>query len=334
MVSRQSDSWMYILAHLSDPHLALPKPGARQLVSKRFTGYLSWQMKRRHIHVPRSLQAVAHDILAQHPDHIALTGDIANISLPQEFEQAQAWLQGFAPPDRLSIVPGNHDYYVEVPWQQSLGRLAAYMQGDETPPPRSPEDFPFVRRRGEVVLIGLSTAVPTPPLIARGGLGEGQLARLDTILATLAADRHLCRILLIHHPPHIGGAPWRKGLADGAALRRLLKDHGVDLVLHGHNHRNEIGRIVGPDGAIPVVGVISASAAPDSPYGRGGWNRITVQRDTNGWRFEIMHRCVDDAAQSCSDCQGYEILGPARHDGPVPLRSPAASPPSVIAPPP
>ena len=38
----------FLLAHLSDPHLApLPKPHWSQLLNKRVTGYINWQRKRR-----------------------------------------------------------------------------------------------------------------------------------------------------------------------------------------------------------------------------------------------------------------------------------------------
>ena len=42
---------MFTLTHLSDPHLApLPKPHWSELLSKRVTGYINWQRRRRFIH--------------------------------------------------------------------------------------------------------------------------------------------------------------------------------------------------------------------------------------------------------------------------------------------
>ena len=37
------------------------------------------------------------------------------------------------------------------------------------------EAFPFVRMLGPVALIGINSAVPTPPLVASGRLGAAQL---------------------------------------------------------------------------------------------------------------------------------------------------------------
>ena len=45
---------MFVLAHLSDPHLApLPTPNPLQLLSKRGLGYINWLRKRRSIHRAR-----------------------------------------------------------------------------------------------------------------------------------------------------------------------------------------------------------------------------------------------------------------------------------------
>ena len=59
--------------------------------------------------------------------------------------------------------------------------------------------FPFVRRRGDVALIALSTGVPTGPFMATGRLGERQLARHWPKRST--QTRGSFRIVLIHHPP-------------------------------------------------------------------------------------------------------------------------------------
>ena len=49
------------------------------------------------------------------------------------------------------------------------------------------ETFPFVRVRGEVALIGLSTATPTGPLMASGHLGARQIDALAAILRQTGA---------------------------------------------------------------------------------------------------------------------------------------------------
>ncbi len=159
---------MFLLAHISDVHLApLPSPAPGELMSKRGLGYLNWLRKRRAIHRPEVLAAIVADLKAQQPDHIAVTGDLVNLSLSNEFAPARAWLDALGPANDTTFVPGNHDAYVRAVAARAAQEWGDYMRGD------AGETFPFVRRRGKVALIGLSTALPTLPLAATGKLGQG-----------------------------------------------------------------------------------------------------------------------------------------------------------------
>ena len=123
---------MYTLAHLSDPHVPpLARPAVGDLMSKRLLGYLSWQKRRRQIHRLDVLESLTDDLSAQRPDHVVVTGDLVNISLPAEFETALRWLDRLGPADRVTVVPGNHDAYVRVPRAQGWDLWAEYMGSDE-----------------------------------------------------------------------------------------------------------------------------------------------------------------------------------------------------------
>lgn len=291
---------MFKLAHLSDPHLGpLPQAGLRALASKRLLGLLSWHLRRRHVHLGRSLQAVAQDVAAGGFDHIAVTGDLANISLPQEFHLARAWLDVLGPSDKVTVVPGNHDAYVGVDWASGLQNWAPFMTSDDGKEPTGPHDFPFLRIRGEVAFVGLSTAQPSSPLTATGAVGLEQLAAAEQMLRQLKA-RDLFRIVLIHHPPQASAVAWRKRLRDAPAVREMLGRVGAELVLHGHLHRSLLARIPGPAGDIPVLGVVSASTDPESHYGAGGYHALTIERRSNGgWRLGVEIRRIELAAKAC-----------------------------------
>src|SRR5258708_2385595 len=104
---------MFVLAHLSDPHLGpLPQPRLSELASKRLLGYLNWRRNRHLVHRAEVLDAITRDLRAARPDHIAVTGDLVNIALPFEFERARGWLGSLGSPADVSVVPGNHDAYV------------------------------------------------------------------------------------------------------------------------------------------------------------------------------------------------------------------------------
>ncbi len=123
---------MFVLAHLSDPHLGpLPTPRLAELVGKRATGFLNWRRKRHVIHRGDVLARIVADLKAQAADHIAVTGDLVNISLAGEYAPARAWLASLGPPRDVTLVPGNHDAYVRAAARHPQLHWGDYMRGDD-----------------------------------------------------------------------------------------------------------------------------------------------------------------------------------------------------------
>ncbi len=295
---------MFTLAHISDPHLAgWSVTDPLTLVGKRITGYLSWRLKRVKVHRTEVLDQIVGDMIAAKPDHIAVTGDLTNISLPQEFANAAAWLRRLGPAESVSAIPGNHDAYVSMPWSQSLGLWQDNMTGlmpGESPvlgaaeiPVADADDFPYVRQRGPIAIIGTSTAVPTLPFIAAGELGTGQLERLAGILEKLG-EAGLFRVVLIHHPPFTDGHGRRKSLRDHVALREVLREKGVELVLHGHTHVEGLGRVATPKGEAPVFGVPSASALAWRHKDAAAYHLYRIGRQDGAWRLRVEIRALSE----------------------------------------
>ncbi|MCK1386567.1 metallophosphoesterase [Bradyrhizobium sp. 21] len=269
----------FTLAHLSDPHLPpLPEPRLIELAGKRVLGYVNWTRNRHKYQRREVLDALVADIHAQAPDHIAVTGDLVNLALEAEFAPARAWLDGVGPPDRVTTIPGNHDAYVRATSHRFGETFAPYLAGDD-----GRIGFPAVRRRGPLALVSLSTAVPTLPLMATGTLGRDQLAALDEVLERLAAE-DVFRVLLVHHP--LKSRARQKRMTDSADLLALLKRHGVELILHGHDHIHSTMWLEGPNGNIPAIGVPSASALAHGHYPAAAYNLFTIEKDDTGWRCE------------------------------------------------
>src|SRR6185295_15145431 len=175
---------MFTLAHLSDPHIGpIETPHVRELINKRGLGLINWYRKRHRHHHRDVLDAIVRDIHAQKPDHIALTGDLVNISLDSEFARAAKWLDTVGKPQDVTLTPGNHDAYVKRVAGHAARHWGEFMRGDPhpNPPPLAGEGregaFPFVRRRGPIAMVALTTSVPSGPLMATGRLGGDQLAR-------------------------------------------------------------------------------------------------------------------------------------------------------------
>lgn len=283
---------MFVLAHLSDPHLG-PIPEARlsELLGKRFFGMMNWIGARRRNFGASTLGPLLDDVQELAPDHICVTGDLVNVSLPEEFDTGAAFLTALGEPERVSVVPGNHDAYVRSAMHYHLERWAPFLSGDESHPhtPVDVDAFPYVRRRGPVALVGVSTAIPTAIFLASGAAGKAQLERLRAVLAQLKAEG-LFRAVMIHHPP-VGARPFHRDLRDAAAVRAVLAEAGAELVMHGHDHRTEFGRIAtGAGGSIPVVGVPSASAGPNDDRGAGAYALYRISGEPGNWRCELERR--------------------------------------------
>lgn len=295
---------MPVIAHLSDPHLGpIPEARVSELLGKRFFGMMNWIGARRRNFGASTLAPLAADLLAQQPDHICVTGDLVNVSLPAEFDTGATFLASLGPPAQVSVVPGNHDAYVRSAMHYHLEHWAPFLAGDDSHPhtPVDVDSFPYVRRRGEVAVVGVSTAIPTAVFLASGKAGRAQLGRLSALLEQLKAEG-LFRVVMIHHPP-VGERPFHRDLRDAEEVRAVLAQAGAELVLHGHDHRASLGYIPSAGGPIPVVGVPSASAGPQDERGAGGYCLYRISGGPGAWRCEMERRGY------ARDSEGISTLG-------------------------
>lgn len=311
---------MFRLAHVTDPHFrGYAGLTLGSLAGKRAIGLLNLALNRRRHHKLELLAALGEDLQAQAVDHLALTGDLSNISLDGEWREALRWIERHGGgPEAVTVIPGNHDAYVaDVVRAGAFEKLFGQYQSPDLegttagavasdPAGGAPgaggdprAAYPFVRLRGPLALIGVNSCVATGDLGAWGEVGAGQLARLETVLARAEVARCV-RVVLVHHPPvmHKGGE--HRNLRDRAALTGVLARAGADLVLHGHDHRDESATLDGPWGrAIAVIGAGSASyaGAPDRraryniyEIGDGTITLVTRAHDQTTDRFAEVRR--------------------------------------------
>ncbi len=281
---------MVRIAHFSDPHIGpLPKPHWRDLMGKRLTGYLNWRRGRAEHHRMDILDRLLDDIVRAEVDHVAVTGDLINIGLADEYKAARTFLWRVGPPDRVSFVPGNHDAYMRETVPGIVHHWRPWFLGDGVAESDGGYAFPFTRVRDRVALIGVNSGVPTAPFLATGFLGGRQIAALaDELEAT--GRQGLARLVLIHHPPFDIG--FQKRLGDHQELAAMLAKVGAEAVLHGHTHKGTLRALRGPAGPIPVIGVPSASAAPGGRHEPAAWNLVTVDGEPGAWRIDVERRPV------------------------------------------
>jgi 3',5'-cyclic AMP phosphodiesterase CpdA len=289
---------VFRLAHVTDPHFrGFAGASIGDFVGKRnvkrFAGAVNLVVNRTRKHKMELLRALLGDLRGQAVDHLALTGDLSNVSLEGEFREALRWIQATgAAPEAVTVIPGNHDAYVPAVVQSRIFErlFGAYQTGDVS---TGGEPYPFVRLRGDVALVGVTSCVPTGDLGAWGEVGAAQLARLEAALVApeLAFKT---RVVLIHHPPVLIKEGEHRNLKDRAALAAVLARAGADLVLHGHDHADERATLEGPAGAkIPVVGAGSASYA-GGPDRRSRYNVYEI----DGRSITCVIRAHDEASDT------------------------------------
>jgi len=254
-------------AHLTDIHLPLrEKPAPQALMNKRILGYLSWRRRRSQRHKQWASEALAADIRNQSCQTVLISGDLVNIALPSEFQDAKKWLKEHFAECQVIYTPGNHDTYINASWAETLGLLAPYMRGrrgddDFEQPPNDFSDFPFCATADAtptLAVIAANSSPTTAPGLASGSLGFDQRLRLKKMLNGQGVEKKF-KILMLHHPITPGVVSRRKELTDRTALCEDLAETDVNLVLHGHAHIQHINSVKTSTGSAPVIGGASAS---------------------------------------------------------------------------
>lgn len=279
-----------------------------ELVSKRVLGYVNWRRNRATSHTSEYLDTLVADLKREKPDHIAVTGDIVNLTLEAELQPALAWLESLGAPDAVSVVPGNHDAYVPGARDRALALWQAFMASDgvSLPGPR----FPYHRQRDGIAIVGLSSARASAPFMATGHFSASQARDLADTLAHSGAEG-LCRVVLIHHPPYREKNDWYRRLVGASHLRRALREAGAELVLHGHTHRDQIVWLDGRDGPVPVVGVPSASNGPGRHRPAARYNLFEFDRAGAGWRITQRERGLTLPGEPVSEISCRVLEAPA-----------------------
>ena len=284
------------VAHISDLHLlALEGLSVKRLANKRLTGWVNLKLRRESHHHDYAAHAVARAIRARRDiDHVVVTGDVSNLALEGEFERVRAYLgdelgrRG----DELSLVPGNHDAYTQGAHRTARFEriFAPYLKSD-LPDASLLTDagaYPYVRLRGKLAIVGVSSAVPRPPLVASGRVGKLQRVALHGLLAHREV-RARTPLILIHHPWHNPPSrtkTWLGGLEDARELRDVLDGVAHGTVLHGHLHRRTRSTIPNARGGIEAIGATSASLVHDDEDRMSGSNLYTFD-DASGHRTDV-----------------------------------------------
>jgi Icc protein len=235
--ARVSGARVRRIAHLSDVHM-LDERGAHNLSVK----FLSLGRPLDGRERVRKFQRAVLAAKRAEADHFVISGDLTELGTPAQYELFANELHdsGLAP-ERVTLVPGNHDAYSSgEAWKRALeGPLRAYATGAAGEPGR-------VVDRGDVIFLPIDVACSQP--IARSA-AELTTENADALEKRLQdpAFAHQAVVVVQHHQPfrHARTAwQWWDGLRGHARLMDLLGRYRCVSLLHGHMHK-VVDRLVG-----------------------------------------------------------------------------------------
>lgn len=256
----------------------------------------------------KTLEAIVDAVKAANPDHVAITGDLINVGLEAEVALAAAWLKHNWDPTSTSLVPGNHDAYIRGTLAKAINAWKPFMTNEDGEPYADRSHFPYMRERGDIAIIGTSSAVATPAFIAAGRFGTKQAKRLASLLKQ-SGDRGMFRTVLIHHPPIKNAALPNKQLYGIRTFQKIIAEHGAELVLHGHTHLSQRHEINGPEGTrVPVIGVPSASQAPGAKRPAAAYNLFSIDKYNGQWRCTLQELSLTSATGSMAVTDERKLL--------------------------
>lgn len=285
-------------AHLSDLHISSPgAPLPWQIANKRILGYLSWLRKRRHTHQISIANLAIKQLQQSNIDHYVITGDLTHIGLQNEFRQTASWLKSIGSGENITVIPGNHDLYVNEKWACSFAQWESYLQAD-TPPSlgsssasdalsRLENLYPVLRIRGNTVFICVSSIFNAPWFRATGRVNDNQLQRLKKVLTDSTLDQY-CKVLLIHHPITLTHTRARKSLLNNKEVLDVIRQSPAHLVLHGHGHQSTYEQLSSHSNEqIAVIGASSSSSNSQKNHRKAEYLIIEVNDAQQNWEISI-----------------------------------------------
>jgi Icc protein len=222
------------IAHLSDAHILEPPSAWRRRGYGLGVHFVSLgrplDAHERSRKLTRALRA-ADRAGAQ---HFVISGDLTEIGTEEQFEAfAEAIDTTAIDPERITLVPGNHDAYTSPDgWSRALaGPLARFAR-------TSARETGQVVDLGNIAFLPLDVACHQAVTRSAGELTNPVADALERRLA----DPGLAKkpvVIVQHHPPY-GRAPavqWIDGLRGWSRLMAVLERFSDTHVLHGHLHR-------------------------------------------------------------------------------------------------
>ena len=296
-----------LIAHLSDLHLRAP--------GRSYESY--WSEDCGEEHNAKTVQALEElQGLRRRPDLIAVTGDLADGSAPEEYALFAEIFAGSETP--VVVVPGNHDRIRSKDRPEGCFRenCAALLGGGGPVHPDS-DDFHFKLRIKDWDVVGIDTS----------RIHVMSEAHREAVEDALSADPDVPALVLSHSPLlPVGNWVDRMAFHDRAFIDMLLRHPRVKAVLSGHVHLDRAW----------LYGGVQHLIAPSLSYGIGaGVGYRLVGLGTDGVLFSL-RRELPGARRNMYEPAGRRQEGAVDEERPEefathPLRNPSIWPDGAVA---
>ncbi len=250
---------MATIAQLTDLHLVERNYAQRRLESRARLQYLSFGRPLAPEARRNRVSSALREVCARNVDHLLITGDLTEDGHAEQFEVlAELLADSRISPERVTLVPGNHDAYIdEGGFARALrGPLRAYA---------ATSSIASALRFRDVTIVPVSTAFQQSPLRSAGAIAAHELASLAAI-ATDPSRAGYPIVFAQHHPPGAAFMPlvqWLDGLTEHSALSHLFRRCPHLHVMHGHTHRcSDKSACVGETARVFSARAVVDSASP------------------------------------------------------------------------
>ena len=248
------------IAHISDLHMLEARPAQARSVlelSMRFAAF--GQAPTPNARIAKLADALR-VVRKTRAGHLIISGDLTEMGTTEQFETlADVLHDADIDPDRVTLIPGNHDAYTHKDaWNRALGGpLAPFRRA------AADGDGCVIERAGAFIL-PVDVACHQHFTRASGELTAAAADVLEKVVRDLSG-RGRPVVIVVHHSP-IAHRPrawqWLHGLRGGERVLDLLARYPDVHVLHGHlHHEVELSLDGGPPRIFGAPAVIDA---PDS----------------------------------------------------------------------
>lgn len=265
----------YSLVHISDLHFHQFPKTWRDWWSKRAFGTANLLLRRR-THYPwiRAYNLV-HDLRKKNWDHLVISGDITTLALESEFQLARQTLEPLLQdPQKVTIIPGNHDRYVASACQPDLFRnyFGEFFTEDTS--------VKFAPLTNDWHLIAWDCSHPNNWVTAAGTVSKSILLQSE---AYIRSQPDHVKFILINHYPIVFPEPHRvKPLHELYNLPQvkhwICEQPQIQLYLHGHIHHNWHQVVQRPTSSLHVINSASSTSSVLAKK-RSAYHQIQLGKD-------------------------------------------------------